>query len=124
MLDFLPLAPLPILLLLPSSILPNLLPLRPGVEIVGMPTEGCLGVGSILVRRLVAALAGLETRRATGDSSLAGLWSSSAIITLRLDTGVLIDSDEEPGVVCMYALVLAGVDGDCIGLARGRRVAC
>jgi len=93
--------------------LPSLLVLRPGVVL-------CFGVGSILLRRLVMALAGLDARRAAGLSSVVlPLSLSSRICTRLVEAGVPVESDDE-GVICAEDLFLAGVDGDCIGLASGR----
>jgi len=103
----------------PSS---SLLLLRPGVEGAKLDVEvvRCFGVGSILVRRLLATLGGRAARRAAGLSSVAPLSaSSSAIGACRLDAGV-----EERGVDRIGSFPLAGVAGDCIGLARERLPAC
>lgn len=123
-LDMRPLAELPSLPQRPSSMLPSLLVLRPGVDMVETfdALARCFGVGSILLRRLVMALAGLEARRAAGLSSVVlSPSSSSTICACREERGVPTESDEEPGVVCVTDLFLAGVEGDCIGLASGRR---
>jgi hypothetical protein len=105
----------------PSSV-PGLL-LRPGVDGVTLDVEvvRCLGVGSMLLRRLLLiTLGGRAARRAMGLSSLAVLSpSSSAIAVWRLDAGV-----DERGVDRMGSLFRAGVAGDCMGLARGRLVCC
>jgi hypothetical protein len=94
--------------------LPILLVLRPGVVVA-------FGVGSILLRRLAMALAGREARRAAGLSSAVFALSRSSKICTRLEeTGVPVES-ADMGVVCAVARFLAGVDGDCIGLASGRR---
>jgi hypothetical protein len=116
----------PSLLLRPSSVLPILLWVRPpGVVICGMVVPlglRCLGVGNMLVRRLVIALAGREVRRAMGLSSVGVLsLSSSAIITLRVEVGVRYDDKDDFGVVCKADVPRAGVEGDCMGLANGRR---
>lgn len=100
----------------PSS---SLLLLRPGVDGVKLDVEvvRCLGVGSMLLRRLLATLGGRAARRAMGLSSMAPpSVSSSAIDACRADAGV-----DERGVERMGSLPFAGVAGDCIGLARGRR---
>lgn len=57
----------------------------------------CFGRGSMLLRRLVIALAGLLVRRATGLSSASR--GGSAIWTRREDDGVPVDREDEPGVV-------------------------
>jgi hypothetical protein len=76
----------------------------------------------MLVRRLVIALAGREVRRAMGLSSVGVLsLSSSAIVTLRAEVGVRYDDKDEFGVVSKADVPRAGVEGDCMGLARGRR---
>lgn len=94
--------------------LPSLLVLRPGVE-------AGLGVGSILLRRLAIALVGLDARRAAGLSSVGLPLSPSSMICTRLaEAGVPVDMDDR-GVLCAAERFLAGVEGDCIGLANGRR---
>lgn len=93
--------------------------LRPGVDGAKLEVEGvrCFGVGSMLLRRLLATLGGRAARRAMGLSSIAPLSvSSSTIDACRADAGV-----EERGVERMGSLPFAGVAGECIGLARGRR---
>jgi hypothetical protein len=100
----------------PSS---SLLLFRPGVDGVTLDIEvvRCFGVGSKLLRRLFATLGGRATRRAIGLSSWAPLSaSSSAMDACRADAGV-----EDRGVARMGSLPLAGVAGDCIGLANIRR---
>jgi hypothetical protein len=73
------------------------------------------------------ALAGRDCRRITGLSSLAVLSSSSSgIIKRRPEAGVPLETCEaEPGVERKNdAFVRTGVEGDCIGLAKGRRGGC
>jgi hypothetical protein len=74
----------------------SLLPLRPGIVMVLVPGD-CFGVGSILVRRVVIALDGLDSLRAIGLSSLVLFPSSSTDGPFR-PAGLLMDNDE-PGVV-------------------------
>lgn len=102
------------------SVLPSLLLLRPGVEGVMLELEAvrCFGVGSILLRRLLITLGARVLRRAIGLSSMAlssPSASSSAMGAWRLEAGV-----DERGVDRIGILPLAGVEGDCIGLANGR----
>ena len=107
--------------------LPILLCVRPpGVLICGIVVPlgvRCLGVGNMLLRRLVNALAGRVTRRATGLSSVTvPSLSSSAIVTLRPEVGVRYGMLEFGAVMVARAdFPRAGVEGDCIGLARGLR---
>jgi hypothetical protein len=99
--------------------LPSRLLVRTGV-VVGVRFDDeaapCLGVGSKLLRRLFATLEGREVRRAIGlSSSPAVVSSSSAIAACRAEAGV-----EDRGVDRIGVLPLAGVAGDCIGLANRR----
>ena len=124
----------PSLLLRPSLMAPSpsLLLLRPGelTSITGAKPDPlfvrCFGVGRRLARRLVITLAGRDCRWAMGLSSLEVLSSSSSGITNRRpETGVPTESrDVEPGVERRGAFVRTGVEGDCIGLAKERRLAC
>ncbi len=108
---------------------PSLLLLRPGVIApvkaakLDPLTVRCFGVGSRLARRLVIALAGRDWRRAMGLSSLPVFSSSSSgIMNRRPEAGVPTETcDVEPGVERICAFARAGVEGDCIGLANGRR---
>jgi hypothetical protein len=104
-------------LMQPSS-LPIRLP-RPGAVGVtfGVEMVRLVGVGSMLLRRLLfVTLGGRVARRAAGDSSFAVLSpSSSAIGAWRLEAGV-----DERGVDRMGSLLRAGVAGEVIGLARCR----
>lgn len=106
----------------PSTLSIRLL-LRPGVDGVKLELDAvrCFGVGSILLRRLLKTLGARALRRAIGLSSMAlsPSASSSAMGACRLDAGV-----DERGVDRIGSLPLAGVDGDCIGLARGRFDCC
>ena len=111
--------PSPVRLLLPSSAFPSLLVVRTGVEVgvaklVADVVRG-LGVGKRLVRRLFIALAGRAVRRAIGLSSAEGLLWSSAIVTRRLEPGVLVEGDE-----CANVGLLRGVAGASSVLATGR----
>jgi hypothetical protein len=112
--------PSPARLIRPSS-LPMRLP-RPGAVGVtfGVETLRLVGVGSMLLRRLLfRTLGGRVARRATGDSSFAVLSpSSSAIGAWRLEAGV-----DERGEGRIGSLFRAGVAGEFIGLAR-RRACC
>jgi hypothetical protein len=109
--------PSPARLMRPSS-LPILLP-RPGAVGVtfGVEMVRLVGVGSMLLRRLLfMTLGGRVARRAAGLSSFAVLSpSSSAIAAWWLDAGV-----DERGVDRMGSLFRAGVAGEFIGLANRR----
>jgi hypothetical protein len=100
---------------------PILLVLRSGVDGARLEVDvvRAFGDGSMLLRRLVIMLRG-RARRVTGLSSTTVVSSSSSTIDAeRLGPGV-----EERGVVRIGSLPLAGVAGELIGLARGRREAC
>jgi hypothetical protein len=73
----------------------------------------CLGVGSILMRRLFIALAGRDCRRTVGLSSFTVLSSSISSAKIRdIAFGVLREGcDDEPGVPRKGAFPLAGVEG-------------
>lgn len=121
--DLRPLAT-PTLLWRPSSMLPFRLTLRPGVENGGFDELAeCFGFGRRLLRRWVMALAGRAARRAAGLSSPLFMFSST-ICTRRVEDAVPVESEEEPGVIWAPDLFLAGVEGDCMGLAKGRRRVC
>jgi hypothetical protein len=97
--------------------------LRSGVDGARLEVEvvRALGDGSMLLRRLFIMLRG-RARRAAGLSSAAAVSSSSSSSTI--DAWRLGPGDEERGVERMASLPLAGVEGEFIGLARGRRDAC
>jgi hypothetical protein len=124
--------PSPTLLVLPSASLPSLLLVRPGVEAgvgsASLEADGvrCFGKGRRLLRRLFATLGGRDARRAAGLSSLAVLSPSPATVaTRRPDAGVPgCTCGDETGVERMGSLPLAGVAGECIGLANDRAGRC
>jgi hypothetical protein len=104
-------------------VLPSLLVLRPGVDGVILEVELVRGfaAGSMLLRRLFITLGGRLARRAAGlcSSAVSSSSSASAIEAWRLAAGV-----EERGVDRIGRLPLAGVAGDCIGLAAKGRLDC
>lgn len=95
--------------------------LRPAVDRLALDVEAVrdFGAGSILPRRLLITLEGRAARRVVGLPSFPSFAPSSALAACLPLADVA-----DRAVVRRGSLPLEGVAGDCIGLARGRLVAC